>query len=233
MLDCGGIYAEGRARLTEIARSLTVQEEAVVVPACPEWTVHDVFAHLVGVCADVRAGRTEGITTASWANRQARERRGRTMAELLEEWSVEAPPVEAAVVGAPDPMPILWVLDQTAHEQDIRGAIGRPGARDAPGLFAALDMLVVDGLGTQLRERGLGTLRVSTPERAWTVGERDGADHGVPVSVEVSSFELFRGLTGRRSAAQIARFRWSADPGPYLAAFQFGTFTTRNADLEE
>lgn len=65
------------------------------------------------------------------------------------------------------------------------------------------------------------------------MGGREGADNRVHASVDVSSFELFRGLTGRRSAAQIRRFRWSADPGPYLAAFQFGTFTTRNGDLEE
>lgn len=65
ILDCGGIYVDGRARLTEMAGNLTLQEQAAVVPACPEWAVHDVFAHLVGVCADVRAGKTEGITTAS------------------------------------------------------------------------------------------------------------------------------------------------------------------------
>jgi hypothetical protein len=93
-------------------------------------------------------------------------------------------------------------------------------------------MLVVDRFGTQLRERGLGALRVSTPERSWTVGGREGADNRVHASVDVSSFELFRGLTGRRSGADPSG-PVERRPGHYRAAFQFGTFTTRNGDLEE
>ena len=59
------------------------------------------------------------------------------------------------------------------------------------------------------------------------------AEAGAGATLDMSHFELFRALTGRRSTAQIARLGWSCDPTPYLAAFEFGTFTTRPADLVE
>ena len=51
--------------------------------------------------------------------------------------------------------------------------------------------------------------------------------------MEASAFELFRGLTGRRSRAQIAALEWSVEPEPYLDAFQFATFTTSPVDIDE
>ena len=256
MNDIGGLYAEGRERLSALVRGLGPADLARSVPACQEWTVQDVVAHLAGGCADLMAGNIDGVTTAEWADAQVRRRRGHTITQVLEEWSAVAPSVEAMAGRFPPPLPTVWILDLTAHEQDVRGALMQPGAREAPGLVLAVDFLVCQGLHQQLAARGLGPLSVRTPPGSWTVGGRppsvatwaptaggpdrsgqlasSAARGGTPeVAVELSLFEAFRALTGRRSPGQIARYDWTSDPGPFLPAFQFGTFTTRATDLHE
>jgi hypothetical protein len=52
-------------------------------------------------------------------------------------------------------------------------------------------------------------------------------------TLDAPAFELFRALTGRRSQAQIRRFAWTVVPDPYMAAFQFGPFTTSPVDIDE
>lgn len=152
------------------------------------------------------------------------------MERLLEEWSRVAPPLEAAPERLPEPLATIWLLDLTTHEHDVRGALDRPGARDAPAVLVALDFMVGRGLHGQVADRGLGPLEVRTPAGRWVVG----AGSGQPVAaVAAPAFDLLRALTGRRSFAQIARFEWTGDPEPFLPAFQFGTFTTRGTDLDE
>ena len=150
------------------------------------------------------------------------------MAELLDEWATTAPPLEASPDHLPPPLPAIWILDLITHEQDVRGALAQPGARDTPALLRSLDFLVEEGLRRQLAGRSLGPLTVRTPATSWEI---DGDSE--PAVLEVSTFELFRALTGRRSVGQIAAFGWSVDPAPFLPAFQFGTFTTRVTDLRE
>lgn len=164
---------------------------------------------------------------------------------MLEEWSAAAPRLESSVQIHPSPLPTLWVLDLTAHEHDVRGALGRPGARETRALVMAVDFLVRQGLHRRLVEMELGGLAVRTPVASWIVGgdapsaetwdSASRVDESATRSraVELSLFEAFRALTGRRSAAQIARYSWTSDPEPLLAAFQFGTFTTRTTDLDE
>jgi uncharacterized protein (TIGR03083 family) len=227
--DIGGIYRDGRERVSGVVESLDDEDAARPVPACPGWTVHDVIAHLAGACTDSLAGRLEGVTTAAWADAQVAERRDRTLAELLDEWRTSAPPLEEHPERIPGPLQTIWVLDLTTHEHDIRGALGRPGARASEGVRLGLDRLIGEGLRRGVEELGIGPLVVRTPERQWTIGGPEAA----VACVEASAFELFRALTGRRSPVQIANFGWSVDPAPYLPAFQFGTFTTRITDLVE
>ena len=48
-------------------------------------------------------------------------------------------------------------------------------------------------------------------QHEWPVGPRE------PVGqVTASAYELFRTVTGRRSAAAIRRLGWTTDPTPYL-----------------
>jgi uncharacterized protein (TIGR03083 family) len=232
----GSTYAEGRGRILELVADLSPEAGAAPVPTCPDWSVHDVVAHLAGSCADVLAGRTDGIATAAWADAQVAERRGRPMAALVEEWTGAASRLEAAADRFPPPLGVVWILDLTTHEHDIRTALGRPGARHARGVDIGLGLLVGQAFHGGLCARSLGPLAVRTPGRSWIVGvdAAEAAARGpVDASVEASAFELFRGLTGRRSRDQLAALAWSVDPEPYLDAFQFATFTTSAVDIDE
>ena len=219
--------------MSEIAAGLTPEELQRPVPACPGWTVHDVVAHLVGVCTDVVHGKLDGITTAAWADAQARERQDRTVVQLLDEWSAAASVLEAGADRFPPPLGTLWVLDLTAHEHDVRGATGRAGARDSPAVLLATDWLVKKGLHSRLVELDAGAVVVKTADMSWVAGDRRSPPAEPAPTVTCSTFELFRALAGRRSPGQIAALDWSVDPTPFLPAFQFGTFTTRTTDLDE
>ena len=232
MDQIGSTYAEGRRRILELVADLPPGASAAPVPTCPDWSVQDVVAHLAGSCADVVAGRTDGIATGAWADAQVAERRGRSMADLVEEWTAAASRLERAADRFPPPLGTVWILDLTTHEHDIRTALGRPGARDARGIDVGLALLVGEAFHGALTARSLGPLAVRTPDRTWIVGV-GAADTPAKASVDASGFELFRCLTGRRSRAQIAALAWSVDPEPYLDAFQFASFTTSAVDIDE
>src|SRR4051794_7840415 len=60
MEKSGSIYAEGRARLTDLLTDADPDGRTTPVPGCPHWAVKDVVAHVTGVCADVLAGNLDG-----------------------------------------------------------------------------------------------------------------------------------------------------------------------------
>jgi len=228
MEGIGSIYAEGRTRLTDLVTSADPEGRTAPVPGCPQWAVRDVIAHVTGVCADVLTGNIEGVATESWTARQVAERNDRSLAEILSEWSEVAPQVEAVAPQFPARMDEQWVLDLTTHEQDVRGALGRPGGRDAAGLLVGLDFAATMGLAESIRARRLPALRVRTADREWIAGDGEPA-----ATVEGSAFELFRALTGRRSASQIRSLNWEGDAGAFVSAFEFGPFTFPAVELAE
>lgn len=247
MGEIGQTYAAGRQRVTELVRGLPAEQLATTVPGCPAWTVTDVVAHLAGTCSDVLEGNLEGVTTDPWTTAQVDARRGRSIVELVEEWNEAAPQVEAIAEHFPGRMGTQWVLDATTHEQDIRGAVGAPGARDSAGLAMALEFMI-GGLGASVASRGLPPLEVRADGVSWVVGGEGATDMqalvmgaeppvqvggSAEVTVEASSFELFRALTGRRSRDQIAKFTWTGDADAYVPAFEFGPFTTATTDIAE
>ena len=89
----------------------------------------DVVAHLAGTCADILAGNIAGVGTDEWTDAQVVARRGRSLPDVLAEWTDVASQVETFAEHFPGRTGVQWVMDLTAHEHDIRTAIGEPGAR--------------------------------------------------------------------------------------------------------
>lgn len=223
------VYAEGRHRITDIARGLSDEEAQTRVPTCPRWSVSDVIAHLTGVCADILAGNIEGVATDPWTDAQVTARKGRSMGELLDEWSELAPRVEAFADQFPGASGSQWVADLTAHEHDIRTAVGRPGARDSRQIDVGLGFLVEGGLAAGIIDGNLDTINVRAGTQEWVAG--DGEPKG---SLEATPFELFRSLTGRRSARQLRTLDWQdVDVEAYLQLFEFGPFSVPESDIDE
>jgi len=78
-------WARAQARVIELVAPLTADEAAVRVPACPDWTVRDLFSHMVGLGADVIAGDEPDDHNAAWTEKQVATRRDHDVAALVTE----------------------------------------------------------------------------------------------------------------------------------------------------
>ncbi len=225
-IDVGVAYAAGRKRVLELLADLPADQAMMAVPACPDWRVRDVVAHVSGVCVDVLAGRLEGAGTDPWTEAQVAPRRDRTLDEIIAEWNEAAPQVEAIAKDFGPPGKQL-LFDFVAHEQDIRGALGVAGGRDSDGWWIGLEF-ITPGFHAAVAGQGLAPLQIVTGPRTW---DPEGVD--AVEALTADPFDFGRAISGRRSADQIRGFEWSTDPEPYLAAFTFGPFTPRATDLIE
>ncbi len=205
-------YAAARASVRALLAELDATDAATVVPACPDWTVHDLCAHMVGVPAAlvIRDNPPPG-DNQPWVDRQVAERADRSVADLLDEWDAVGPDFEALMRKLPHAFGGL-VYDAVAHEHDLRGALGRPGERDAAGVWASLEVMV------PMVERDLataptpGSIRLRAADREWLVGAGDPA-----VTLTTTPFELMRLLGSRRSREQILAAPWEGDVEPFVS----------------
>ena len=198
-------YRELRLRVTELMQD-NGSASARTVPATPEWTVHDLLAHFVGVSDDVVHGRMEGVASDAWTAKQVERRCDQSLEELLEEWDEHAPAFEALLADGPATITGQALFDASTHEHDLRHALGMPGARDSDavafGWTWALDVRDASGAPAIRYD-------IEIESRVAGVGEPE-------VAVRAPRFEFVRAMTGRRTAAEISAFEWSCEPRPEL-----------------
>jgi len=174
-------YTELRARVTEMMQSLTLEQAQAIVPHCPQWTVKDCFAHMVGIPEDVINGQMEGVASEAWTNRQVQRHAQDSVADLLAVWESNAAVFAKILPNIPQPVISQFMFDQTTHEHDIRRAVSKPGARDTLAVAVA-EGFIRNSLAQQ-----------SDPAIAQL------ANH------KLTGFEYLRSLSGRRSGAQISK----------------------------
>ena len=200
--DLAQLYRDTRERLTSLVAGLDEQALATPVPACPGWQVQDVVAHLAAIVEDALAGRLTGPPSEEETAVQVARYKGRPMPQTLEGWTAGAPRFEE-VISAFDIPPA--VIDVASHEQDIRGALGRPGARDCPAVQQMAGWLL-QGLRTPV------PVRVTVEDAEFQIGPGGESVLGL----RTTRFEAFRWRMGRRSRDQLAALDWSGDPAPVL-----------------
>jgi uncharacterized protein (TIGR03083 family) len=207
-------YDAVRRRLEPV---LSAADPRQAVPACPGWSVHDVLAHLVGLCEDWVHGRLDGYASEEWTAAHLERHRGESCASLLETWSTTMTAfaeVDDSPLGA---TPARWAFgDAVVHEGDLRGATA---SGRVPETAAELSLQrSLPRWQQALRQAGLGGVRVIRPDgrELWTGSPDD--ERAIEFEVEVDTYELFRGLAGRRSAVQVGGWSWSCDPSPCLTA---------------
>jgi uncharacterized protein (TIGR03083 family) len=200
--DLARLYRETRERLAALVAGLDEAQLAAPVPACPGWSVADVIGHLAAIPEDVLAGRLTGPPTKAETAVQVDRFRGRLMARTLAGWAEQAPRFEE-IVAAFEVWPA--VIDVASHEQDIRAAVGQPGARDTEVIRQMSGWLIA-------RLRPPVPLRVTTEDTQAQVGP-----DGDPVlELTTTRYEAFRWRMGRRSRSQLAALAWSGDPSAVL-----------------
>lgn len=198
-IDKGVAYAAARERIcTMVGRSFVDPDR--VVPATPEWTVHDVIAHLSGVAADAVSGNTAGAPGDEWTAAQVARNRHRSIAELVDEWTVNGPMLESFLsMPGSGRLSTSAVIDVHTHEADLQQALGLP-------------------------------VVVPQPVLDWAVAElRSGFDAavaaaGLPaVALDADPLSWFRARMGRRTTDEVRRLRWSdafaSAPDAYLDLF--------------
>src|SRR5947207_2561888 len=242
------LYEDARTTIVEILGKAAASEPdvgATPVPACAEWSVHDVLAHLTGGCADALAGNIDGVATEAWTAAQVDARRGAPLEDVIAEWERLGPAFAALIDDLPGGWPDNVVADIAVHEHDIRGALGCPGNRRSEAVERSLDFLLTIRVHAGARALGLPPLKVHAGERSWIIGTGEPASGDAqaamadavfnpgpaatstaePVgAVSADPFELFRAVTGRRSALQIRGFDWTIDPSGHMALFAMWPF---------
>ena len=189
-----------------------------MVPACPQWTVKDVVAHLTGIASDMTKGNVAGAGQDEWTAAQIEARRNASVEEILEEWEAAAGQVEPALAYIHPAAAAGTVGDAITHEHDLRAALHKPGARDTEGVSIALDSYV-RSFGRRIRQAGLPTLNVKTGSAVLRAGKEEPQG-----SVSGEPFELLRALTGRRTREEVSDLEWSVDPNPYIDIFSAYSF---------
>ena len=203
-----------RSSRENVTRLLTESPQAADtrVPACPDWTVRDVVAHVLGICHTV-ARRTAGLAAA-----QPLPGPEAGVSELLDAWTRAGERAESQIDGLQRRRAGILTMDVFTHEIDICRALEAPVPEDHPSYPLSL-RLVVSGFTAAAHAHGLAGLRIETPGAEWTVGEDEPT-----VTVHGHRHDLYRSLVGRRTNAQIGRLDWSVSPGPWLPAFVWGPF---------
>lgn len=210
-MEPGPEYRRAAVRIDELVRGLPAGDLDRPVPATPRWTVGDLVRHLAGVAADVVNGTMDGAPGDEWSARHVATRRDRGIPQVLDEWRGHGESL-TPVFTSGSPLAFILLADVLSHEHDLRGALGVPGDRTDPAI-AEVATRFVKGVGRRLDEAGVPALRIVAGGRELVGGSGEPA-----AAVDAGDdWELLRGLTGRRTEAELRAWRWDGDPGPYLA----------------
>lgn len=202
-------WTNAQGRVIELIESLSDDETQRTVPACPAWTVTELLAHMVGLNADVLAGDEPDDHNSTWTQRQIDTRAGRAPAELLAEWRTLTQPMQDYLRDQ-SPRPLS---DVVIHEQDLRGAVDRPGGRDSGGLAEVRDVMA-ERFATRVRQAHLAPVELRSP--AWIFSTGDG-DPGLELFAP--DFDLVRALMTRRTADQLRQWSTAGAIDRYLPVF--------------
>lgn len=122
MTDWAQLYRDHVAAVSALASDLSDDELATVVPGSPEWSVHEVVAHMAGVSHDTAHSRTDGAPSGDWTERHVAERRDKPVPDLLAELADHQDAVAASTVDNPTPA-VVW--DIAVHHADLHEALGK------------------------------------------------------------------------------------------------------------
>ena len=128
------VYLDSYLATQDRIAGLIVEDEGgVLVPSCPGWRVHDVLAHLAGLCEDWVNHQLDGYASEPWTAAQVARFAQRSCPEILERWAdtmgafaalgddLVTPIGDDPVTARP---PSRWAFtDAIIHEADVRGAL--------------------------------------------------------------------------------------------------------------
>ena len=208
--DTSDPYPSARAALINRLRSLTDDQSKTVVPACPDWTVKDVAAHLSGLVAEALAGVPPPYGSPEATARQVSNRSDNSLAEICDEWEGNG----GAFVEYAEENPAFrtaLISDLTVHSHDIAEALNSPIEPDSPGLTVATERYL-----ELLQERAAEKLDIALNVDLAGVGSRPASAGTTPLTLAASPVEFLRCVTGRRTRDHIRTLNWTGDPSELI-----------------
>ncbi len=199
-------WHDGYERVRALALAAGEDGMGVRVPATPAWTARDLLSHMIGLGHDVLAGDEPDDHNEEWTRAQVEARRDRSVADLLAEWAADHDGIVAYLADEPRPLGDLVI-----HEQDLRGALGAPGARDSDGVAA-----IRESMAGRLAENVSDSRPLRLESDSWVWQSHEGETGAV---LRASGFDVFRALTSRRTAGELRSWVVDGDVEPYLDAF--------------
>lgn len=205
MTDPLALYRSARTRMLQLTTDAGAEARRTTVPACPDWSAHDLIAHCVSMPAAVAAGDLPGDDLDGWLDAIRTARAPHSIEELAAEWESVDDTVAAMVSGGGG----VLLDDLVVHEHDLRGALGRPDHSVLDG-----DVFVPRALQScvsELERRGLGAIEVRHGDTVWR-------SHDAPTgwTLEVSPWEAVRVLYSRRTADELRSLGDSSDITSYV-----------------
>lgn len=122
MTDWAEVYRANVEAVCALAETLHAEDLSRLVPATPDWTVHDLLAHLAGTPADLLADRMDDAPSPAWTARQVDARAARSPADLVAELQSNVDAVVATLEGNERPA-LVW--DAAVHHADLHEALGK------------------------------------------------------------------------------------------------------------
>jgi hypothetical protein len=140
----------------------------------------------------------------------------------------EAIPSALGVTRVSD-IPAMVISDILHHEFDLRNAYGNAEGRDILDIqFSAAGH--VKSLRPFFDAAGLPTIRVEASDSGmgWDIG------YGDPIAtLSATSFELMRGIGGRRTRGEMSGLAWIGDPAPFVDHMVLPHLSMRETSLRE
>lgn len=242
-----GMYAEayqrGQARVVEF---MAGRDPEVSVPATPEWTAGDVVRHLTGLSVDLSNLVLDGFASEEWTEEQVTSRRSMSFDEVIAEWGNIIGPASVLLdaiddLGLPGvipsalgvtkvrEIPAMAIADILHHEFDLRNAYGDTEGRDILDVqFSAVGH--VKSLRSIFDAASLPTIRIEASDSGmgWDIGYGDSV-----ASLSATSFELMRGIGGRRTKGEMRALGWVGDQEPFLDHMVLPHLVMRESSLRE
>ncbi|MEV5967888.1 maleylpyruvate isomerase N-terminal domain-containing protein [Kribbella sp. NPDC051952] len=214
------LYRANRERVSKAVVGLDPADLDRQVPACPQWSVHNLVSHLSGAAVDFGAGNLAGAPLPPWTAVQVQARQNLPIDAVLAEWATAGPALERLILSGTTSHPFVCnpYVDGAVHEADLHGAVGT-GRPPVEAWLAALDWMLSDADGP---------LTVITPDGTF----RAGSDEPV-ATVHTSSYEFFRALFGRRSPEQIQKWDWESPEHAALWSVELARLPQTPKDLTD
>ena len=212
-VDVGLAYRDLRERVTALLAGLNADDWERTVPHCPEWTVRQTLAHMVGVVDDALNQNMGGVATPAWTQAHIDKRVHQSGTDIVGEWNTYAPFIEA--VATQRGMALSQLLfDAATHEHDLRHALGVPGARDSTAVGVGLGFVI----SRLVSRTGGSPVRIVVDGTEFT----GNAAANKPL-LKASAFDVIRCFGSRRGREQVEALDWSSsDPATFDGLTFFG-----------